>query len=134
MPTAIEERDYLTPAEAARQLHVSVSTVWRWIDKGKLPAYRVGERFIRIPKAGLSQVVRSARQPDVALGPPREEELEGKRLERQRRGEEFLKMTRKLREDMLRRRGGVPLPDSWEDIRAAREERDREIDAWLPAK
>jgi hypothetical protein len=51
--------------------------------------------------------------------------------DRRARGEEFLQLARKLREDIGRRRNGVPLPDSAEDIRLAREERDLEMDAWL---
>ena len=38
----------MTMAEAATQLHVSVATIRRWIDRQALPARRVG-RTIRIP-------------------------------------------------------------------------------------
>lgn len=50
-------RDYYTVAEAAEQLNVSHSTVWRWIRAGKLPAYRVGSRNIRIKRGELSRMV-----------------------------------------------------------------------------
>jgi len=39
---------YLTVAEAAHRLDVSRTTVWRWIRQGRLRAYRVGQRTIRI--------------------------------------------------------------------------------------
>ena len=54
---AVEERDYFTVAEAARELDVSPSTVWRWIAANDLPAYRVGGRKIRIRKQDLQRVL-----------------------------------------------------------------------------
>ena len=41
---AAPEKDYYTVAEAAAELDVSPSTVWRWITAQQLPAYRVGDR------------------------------------------------------------------------------------------
>ena len=51
---------YYTVAEAARKLKVSHSTVWRWIDAGKLPAYRVGPKAIRIAERDLDAVIAPA--------------------------------------------------------------------------
>lgn len=51
------ERDYYTVAEAAEALDVHQSTVWRWIDAKRLPAYTVGTRKIRIKRADLALVV-----------------------------------------------------------------------------
>ncbi len=51
------EAELCTIAEAARALRVSVSTVWRWINAGRLPAYRVGNRRIRLRKEDLRIVV-----------------------------------------------------------------------------
>ena len=42
------QETYLTVAEAAGQLRVSRTTVWRWIESGRLAAYRAGGRTIRI--------------------------------------------------------------------------------------
>lgn len=50
--------EYCTIAEAASLLRVSVSTIWRRIDAGTLPAYRVGDRRIRIKKSDLAKVAR----------------------------------------------------------------------------
>jgi excisionase family DNA binding protein len=40
--------EYLTVAEAAELLKVHKSTIWRWIESGSLPAYRVGRRGVRL--------------------------------------------------------------------------------------
>ena len=54
----LRARDYVTVAEAAKELDVSPSTVWRWIEARQLPAHRVGTRKIRIKKDDLASVVR----------------------------------------------------------------------------
>jgi excisionase family DNA binding protein len=134
MRTPVEDRDYFTPAEAARELDVSVSTIWRWIESSKLRAYRVGARSIRIPKGTLAEVVRPARSGDLEVRFPVKGTLEVQfPLDPSRRGK-FLELARQLRADIAKRRDGVPLPESWPEIRAAREERDREIDAWFKPK
>ena len=80
----VEDREYYTVAEAAKELDVSPSTVWRWIAAKRLPAYRVGARKIRIRKDDLASVVQSAQtdQPPAprppggcVFVPPSEEEL-----------------------------------------------------------
>jgi excisionase family DNA binding protein len=62
-----EESDYYTVAQAARALDVSPSTVWRWIEAKKLPAYRVGARKIRIKKEDLSSIITPARAKEVTI-------------------------------------------------------------------
>jgi excisionase family DNA binding protein len=50
-PTAKREPGAaLTVAEAADLLGVSPNTVYRWIASGAIPAWRVGPRFVRIPR------------------------------------------------------------------------------------
>jgi excisionase family DNA binding protein len=56
-----DETHYATVSEAARLLRVSVPTIWRWIDSGRLRAYRVGGRSIRIRTVDLASLVRPAR-------------------------------------------------------------------------
>lgn len=58
--TATENRDYYTIPEAARILDVSVATVSRWIAAGRLEAYRVGPRTIRIRKDQLQSLITPA--------------------------------------------------------------------------
>lgn len=55
------ERALLTVAEAAAALNVSRATVWRWIDAGKLPAYRAGAKTIRIRREDLDGLLQPAR-------------------------------------------------------------------------
>lgn len=54
---SILDGEYLTVPEAARVLQVSASTVWRWIASGKLSAYRVGPRKIRVKKEDVLAMV-----------------------------------------------------------------------------
>jgi excisionase family DNA binding protein len=61
------ERQYYTVAEAAGVLDVSPSTVWRWIKAKKLPAYRVGERAIRIRKDDLAAIIQPLQAADMAM-------------------------------------------------------------------
>lgn len=79
-----QERDYYTVPEAAHELDVSPSTVWRWIEAKKLPAYRVGARKIRIKKDDLRTIVTPARPEEPTTDrqteryvsvPPTEEQL-----------------------------------------------------------
>jgi excisionase family DNA binding protein len=51
-PTNDSPRDYLTTAEVAAWLKVSVFTVRRWIKQGDLPARKVGREW-RIPREAL---------------------------------------------------------------------------------
>lgn len=84
-----QERDYYTVAEAAAELDVHQTTVWRWIATKRLPAYTVGSRKIRIKQDDLALVVtpRSVDPIDVAgvssdeglLRPPTNEELDRRR-------------------------------------------------------
>jgi excisionase family DNA binding protein len=61
------ERTVLSVAEAAVLLGVSRSTVWRWIKSGKLPAYRVGHKTIRIKRADLEMILQPARGEEVRM-------------------------------------------------------------------
>lgn len=45
--------EFLTIADAARLLRVSIPTVKRWIGEGRLPACRVGPRTVRIRRRDL---------------------------------------------------------------------------------
>ena len=51
------DEGFYTVAEVAHALRVSVPTVWRWVHSGRLPAYRVGQRRIRIRRSDLGSVI-----------------------------------------------------------------------------
>lgn len=132
---AARNPELITVAEAARFLKISVSTIWRWINAGKLVSYRIGPKAIRIKRADLDELIAPARasgestnimaeftpvQTDLDIEPLTEEEI--------RQGLQAMREARQLRERMRRERGGTPLPDSVELIRAMREERSRYLD------
>ena len=60
--TTPPDRPYYTVTEAARRLRVSPSTIWRWINDQRLPAYRVGRRSIRIKKDDLETIIQPAKE------------------------------------------------------------------------
>jgi excisionase family DNA binding protein len=123
--------DLITVAEAARLLRVSAVTVQRWLRQGRLPAYHVGPSAVRIRRADLAQVITPltraappAAPPDVGTDegpiPPVDDET----LARRRAA---LAAAAELRAAILARRGGVPFDETWPMIRAAREERSRQL-------
>lgn len=65
--TISKENDYYTVAQAAKVLDVSPSTIWRWIEANKLPAYRLGLRKIRIRKEDLLTIITPARAKGVSM-------------------------------------------------------------------
>jgi excisionase family DNA binding protein len=125
-----QNSDFCSVTQAAARLQVSPSTIWRWIAQGRLPAYRVGPKTIRIRTQDLAAVIRPARAqgkqtPRAAL----HVETAPSRLSAAavRRALAVLDESRALRAAMRARRGGELLEESWELIRQAREERSREL-------
>ncbi|MGI8643416.1 MAG: helix-turn-helix domain-containing protein [Thermomicrobiales bacterium] len=49
--------DFLTVPETAELLKVSAVTVSRWLKDGRLPAYKVGPRAVRIRRVDLDQLL-----------------------------------------------------------------------------
>lgn len=120
--------------EAASALGVSTSTIWRWIETERLPAYRIGPKAVRIRKADLEDAVKPARTNakeviamrssattavDVANKP-----LTAAEADHMLRA---IERAEALREKMLARRKGKPLSSSWDIIDRAREERSRDL-------
>ena len=60
---------WLTPAEAARRLDVSESTVWRFLRREQLASVKVGGRR-RIPASAVGRVVRPLRPARADEIPP----------------------------------------------------------------
>jgi excisionase family DNA binding protein len=121
---------YFTVAEAARKLRVSHSTVWRWIDSGRLPAYRVGPKAIRIREQDLETVIapvattqvsatNQARGPHRILVGPRTSALTDIEVADRLAA---LERAAASRAAQLASRGGVPLASSTEVVAQVREE------------
>lgn len=144
--TSIIDENTVTVAEAAELLHVSQSTIWRWIKQGDLPAYHVGKRHVRIRRDDLEQMVQPAtREAKIETDEdkqriyeryrPTPEQIEENRRqvrrlteEERRRGLKILEELREIRQEQLRRRGGVPFSPSWEIINEMRDERTRQLE------
>jgi excisionase family DNA binding protein len=91
------ERDYYTVAEVAEILNVSHSTVWRWIRAGKLRAYRVGSRNLRVRSRDLHRSGIEHRRPNRSLSLQEARRLVGIKPsaeERARRTELFAEIMR----------------------------------------
>ena len=73
--TDVRDTPYYTVAQAAKRLHVSPSTVWRWIAAQKLPSYRVGEKSIRIKKDDLETIIHPMQDEVRPMKPVRHQAL-----------------------------------------------------------
>ena len=108
-------------AEAAEELGVSPSTVWRWIDAGRLPAFRIGPKAIRIRRRDLAPAVRRVRGTRTSHRERRSAPIPGRMSDSDAaRALAVLEAADELGKRILRRRHGKPLPDSTPLIRAAR--------------
>jgi excisionase family DNA binding protein len=109
------QNDYISVSEAARILQVSASTIWRWIERGELLAYRIGPRRVRLRRGELGRVVTPSKPVERRWT---EEELQKAR-------EAYEGLQRIWAEERAR---GIVWPNSAEDIRNMREERAEQID------
>jgi excisionase family DNA binding protein len=133
----IEQDTYYSVREAISRLKISRSTLWRWIRDGRLRAYRVGPRSIRIRQLDIERLLRPAHPPRKGMTPMDVGErpiytsladIPPLTDEEVRRGLEALERTRRFREKMLRERGGKPFSSSVDIIQEMREERSRQLE------
>ncbi len=124
------DEEYVTVSEAAKLFKVSQSTIWRWINRGDLPAYRVGQRGIRLKTSELALWVTPARQGGekgdrmaqkerLKLGPLTSEE--------QRQMLAAIEGAKRLQTEMLFRRSGKPFPSSVTILDELRDRRTRDL-------
>ncbi len=120
---------YLTVMQAAEHLAVHPSTIRRWIDRGQLPAYRLGEKRIGVRPSDLARL--------VAPRPPRRghggDMAQSKRpviprltKAEQRRGLQVLAELERLSAVIAARHGKLT-PESWELLNQSRDERTRDL-------
>lgn len=120
------DTEWLTIPEAAGLLKISTVTLHRWLKQGRLLAYHVGPRYVRIRRQDLVSVftpVSKGRIEDMSQVVARQEAVKPLTEEQIRRRLEAIEQCEALTKRMRARRGGKPLPSSWRVIRQAREER-----------
>lgn len=126
MNTTIDT-EFLTIAEAAALLKVDRSTIRRWIDRGDLPAYRVGQRAVRLRRDELERVIAPVRPSKVdadELARIKERKLTP---EERDRALAAIEDARKLALEIYERRGRKLFSPSLEIIHEMREERDAQL-------
>jgi excisionase family DNA binding protein len=87
----------LTVTEACRLLKVHRTTIWRWIRAGRLPAYRLGPRELRLRRDDVARLLVREGSAPASAGSP---------LDREDAGAALLERMRELRE-LLAGRGGA---------------------------
>jgi excisionase family DNA binding protein len=121
---------YLTVAQAAQQLLVHPSTIRRWIDRGRLAAYRLGEKRIGVRPSDVARQVapRRARVGQRERMAQADQKLVIPLLttEEQRRGLRALAELERISAAIAARHRKL-IPESWELINRSRDERTREL-------
>ena len=122
--------ELLTVAQAARLLGVHASTVRRWIDHGKLPAFRVGQKGIRIRHDDLDGLLTPLPHDGQTGG----SEVIAERLgirplteEGKRQALAAVEDARRAQAAMLQSRGGKLFSSSSELLNEAREQRTEQL-------
>lgn len=123
------EHELLTISEAAILLKVSTVTIQRWLKQGRLRAYHLGPRYIRIRRSDLDKILTPLEREEVEstvreITPIHIEPLTEDQV---RQGLEAIKEAKALREEVRAKRGGQLLSPSWPLIRKAREERSKRL-------
>lgn len=126
------ESEWLTLSEAAKLLRISTVTLHRWIKQGRLPAYHVGPRKVRIRREDLARVFTPTLGAEVSTMKetmPMSSPLTIRPLtdEEAQRGLKALEEAKALRKAILARRKGKPFSSSAPLIRRAREERSKQL-------
>ena len=127
-----QDHELVTIAEATRLLKVGRTTLHRWLKSGRLRAYQVGPKAVRIRRGDLHAVMTPAYGGEVtpvtetqpiplpsAIRPLTDDEV--------RRGLATLQRSRNRTAQMVAERGGQPFDASWPLIRAARDERSERV-------
>jgi excisionase family DNA binding protein len=121
--------DDLTSArEAARLLRVSESTVWRWIDQGAVPSYRVGRKRVYLKAGELARMVKPRQYKQKSDLERLSERMHLVPMSQGEHHGDEIQQARKFRGELLAKRGGILFPPSWIDINEMRDERTRDLE------
>lgn len=129
------ESELLTIAEATRLLKVGRTTLHRWLKAGHLRGYHIGPKAVRIRRGDLAAMLTPMAERDTV--PVDEVEpfpfhkssatIRSLTDEQQRKAREALAASHELLARQRAKRGGQPYDESWPLIRAAREERSKQL-------
>lgn len=124
------DEDSLSVAQAAARLKVHKSTIWRWIDSGRLHAYRIGERRVRLKKADIEDLITPARvigwEGGDMANPRQASAIHRLTEEEQLKALAAVEQARTAQAALLERRGGKRFSPSWELLEEARSLRERQ--------
>lgn len=125
------DEEYVNVPEAAERLGVSASTVWRWIDRGRLPAYRVGPRNVRLKVVDVTACVTPARpRTPHHMGVILSNEADVRRpMSEEERAQmrDALRLADEAREALRIRLAGQELPPAYVVINESRDARTRQL-------
>lgn len=126
---ALCEDAYLSVTAAAVQLGVSPSTLWRWIKKGLLPAYRFGYRRVLLKRDDLNLLTTpvGGKKGESMLDAERQRLARPLITHEQTLAQAALAAAQELRQDLLAQRGGVRFPSSAQALDQLREERSEHL-------
>ena len=118
----------ISVASAAAMLHISQSTLWRWIEQGRVRAYRIGPKRVWLKEAELESLLERASRSTghaaldegLAAPPPLT-------AEQRRRGLAAIEEARRFQAELLAARGGRLFEPAWELLHDSREERSRQL-------
>ena len=126
--TALPFDDLVSVRDAARLLRVSESTVWRWINADAVPSYRVGRKRVYLKRSDLALLLRPARPKAGEMAEKERERLNLFPMAPRRPGVDPVAAAKALHAKFLAKRGREPIPEAWQDINEARDERTRELE------
>lgn len=122
--------DLVSVREAAGLLRVSESTVWRWINTGAMPSYRVGRKRVYLRRADLAPRRRTVHRAD---GNDRTAQSgDSVAEETLARAAALIERVRALHDKQRATPGWGQLKEAWEDINDARDQRAEQLDLTLP--
>ena len=124
--------EWLSLREAGRLLKVGRTTLHRWLKQGRLTAYRVGPKAVRIRRADLERLitpiedsgeVSTVKEPYPTRIHTSLDTIRPLTDKEQQRALAAVEASREHLERQRAKRGGKPFDESWPLIRASREER-----------